>query len=55
MSYLVSFGVLLVLTGLVSVGAGLAAAENGGVLVGYGIATVVCGIALWVAGRRYRR
>lgn len=54
MSYLTSFGLLLVLTGLVSAAAGYFAAQNSGVLIGYGVATVVCGIVLWLVGRRYR-
>lgn len=55
MAYLTSFGYLLGITGLGSMIAGVYAAENGGVLIGYGAATVVCGIIMWVAGRRYRR
>jgi len=55
MSYLTTFGTVLGLTGIGSIIAGVYAAENGAVLIGYGAATVVCGIVMWLTGRRYRR
>jgi len=54
MSYLVSFGYLLGFTGLGSMIAGYYAAENGALLIGYGAATVACGLIMWAVGRRYR-
>lgn len=55
MTYLTSFGYLLGITGLLSMIAGVYAAENGRVLIGYGAATLVCGVLMWFTGRRYKR
>lgn len=55
MSYLISFAFLLGITGLLSILAGLVAAENSGLLIGYGVATLGCGVVLFWIGRRYRR
>ncbi len=55
MTYLTSLGYLLGITGLGSMIAGVYAAENGSILIGYGAATVACGVIMWWTGRRYRR
>lgn len=55
MNYLTSFGYLLGITGALSVIAGIYAAENGSLLIGYGVATIVCGVIMWLTGRRYKR
>lgn len=55
MAYLTSFGYLFGMTGILSMIAGIYAAENGSVLIGYGAATAVCGLIMWLTGRRYKR
>ena len=55
MSYLTTCGYLLGITGLGSIVAGIYAAENGGILIWYGGATVVFGVIMWVTGRIYRK
>ena len=55
MSYLTTCGYLLGITGLGSIIAGFYAAENGGILIWYGGATVAFGVVMWVTGRIYRK
>ncbi len=55
MTYLTTLGYLLGITGIGSMIAGVYAAENGSVLIGYGAATAVFGVIMWLTGRRYKR
>ncbi len=55
MTYLTTLGYLLGITGIGSMIAGVYAAENGSVLIGYGAATSVFGVIMWLTGRRYKR